>query len=138
MKVRSGFVSNSSSSSFIIATKDRSLDDLADELKIEFSNNPLAEIMKPLVEEIVSTICSNAREMTLKEWLSDWGYASIEEAKEDGSYYGEKLVSLFERGFKVYTGGFSDECTDGAETMLCYSKFKVERDDFYAEQDGGY
>jgi hypothetical protein len=139
MKIRGGFISNSSSSSFVLALKDKNadLDKLFDEFKAELpKDNPLVPFVELLIEDIISTIRGRAAEKTAEEWLRDYGYDSLESAKEDGWSEAIKIAELYENGYKVYHGTFWDDTGDPAELMLCARSLNFETDDITLIHDG--
>jgi len=137
VKVRSGFVSNSSSSSFIIGVKgEGSLDDKLAVMKHEIpSNNPMSGLLNPLIDDILSTVRQCSEKVELEDWLDTYDFSSIEEARES---WGKDVIDLFEKGMSVYEGAFSDEGTSGAETLLCYTSLNFKSDDFVMIHEGGY
>ena len=105
MKVRSGFVSNSSSSSFIVASDS---DDLTATVKIN---------LKSLIRRVFST-----KEDVLKFYFHDYGYESMEEFQEDTSTYKtyEAIIKAIESGKKVYQGLASSESDNGTEQFVLW------------------
>lgn len=131
MKVRFGFVSNSSSSSFIVATKDRNT-----KMKISVEVD-LAELADKVCDSI-----DELNEYVLQEW--GWRHKNIEEflKDEDNQWVAEnyrKAKMAIENGKMVLFGSFS---SDGGpvESMLCESGLKGMVNDnveiIYSE--GGY
>lgn len=105
MKIRNGFVSNSSSSSFVIAT-DKSLKG-----KITLT-----------IDVDLSTYAHKKIE-TSDELLEYMKYNYCWEPGDENRYceniYNKAKASI-ESGKSVYFGLFSDEGTEGIEQMLCY------------------
>ena len=128
MKTRNGFVSNSSSSSFIIGSKVRLTKEKISELVgVSSAKPPFDVILKDIVETIHGCIGSP---MSMEWFVKDRCLS-----KKDATY--KTLEKLFEKGFFVYAGHFSDE-GDAAEAMLCNTSLNHDDDDFFIEHDGGY
>ena len=130
MKVRKGFVSNSSSSSFIIATTASrlTLDNLLEAFAVP-EGSPLFKVACDMAQVMLD----KATKYDEKEILYNWGYKSLEEALEDGN----QQAQLIERGFTVYSGYASDE-DGGIEAMICNTKIDFESDHFVLKSEGGY
>lgn len=123
MKIRNGYVSNSSSSSFIIIIKDGG--------KLN-ENKLMAGIDEKswhysLAKQTSDIIISKAKDFSLKEYLSDFGFENIDEMKEDGAY-SRTIAEAFEKGYKVYTGSFYDD-DGGIEAGLRDTDINFENDD---------
>ena len=126
MKARAGFVSNSSTSSFIIGSKEP----LTREFLKKMASVPEGSFLHGLVDDIIEIIVDSAgKPMTLEEYLEDRG---MDEDELD-----EDTKKIFDRGMLFYSGGFSSE-SDDIEVGLCNKKFDIDLDDFVFKQDGGY
>lgn len=130
MKIRLGNVSNSSSSSFIVGVKKgKKLKDVLSSFKVD---GPFSTV----IDGIVDCFVQDAEKSSKKSFCKEWGYDSFDELVEDE--WGFKDVKeLFDGGFDVYRGSFSDDC-GGIEAMLCSSWFDYESDDLVIKKDGGY
>jgi hypothetical protein len=124
MKIRNGFVSNSSSSSFVIAYKGNLEEELDKALKLPVPENyPLRE----LIVELADAFHINVNE-TFKDMASykKGGY------DEDDS----EVKELFEKGFTVAVGSFED--IEAVEAFLCNQDIDYESDTLVIKQEGGY
>ena len=132
MKFRNGFVSNSSSSSFVIGFKN------------EISENKLLELFKTenkllmgISKEIVSVIMNNASETSIAAILKDYYVNSIDELP---TWYKKILNTASEKNFKIYTGYFEDggNGVDGIEAYLCHTEIIYEDDNMLFYKENGY
>lgn len=126
MKIRNGFVSNSSSSSFIIACKGN-LKDVMKEYRLD-NTSPWASI----VNNSINILIENSRKIgsTEKEvidYLDDEGYD-----EEDF----ESLKEYARDGYTIYMGLVSDE--SGLEAGLCDMSFNYKSDNLIIEKEEGY
>ena len=129
MKIRAGFVSNSSSTSFLIIAQDDLDQKSFFSLMGVDSKSPLAGLFKTLYEAILD----NARRpidlsqvdsrMPVQDWFS--GFRSDLTPRMV-----EKLEDARRRGLKVYYGELSSESTN-AECFFCTDSFEVENDKIY-------
>jgi hypothetical protein len=134
LKIRKGLVSNSSSSSFIIAMPERL------ENK-EMTKRLGVSLDSPLVDfftEIVSVL-TEASSYTEEEYLDDYGYSNWEEFEEDYglSERSEIAKEAFKKGWIVLQGYASDEC-GGVEAAICDAEIKYRSDDLIIYKEGGY
>ena len=94
MKIRLGFVSNSSSTSFIVASKNS----LKLILKIEVD-------LFPFVEETLKT------KAEVDQYFEDY------DKEKDGEY--AKCIEALKSGKKVYVGNLANDTGNGLEAFLC-------------------
>jgi len=105
MKIRNGFVSNSSSSSFVISTKKG----VTPKIKVEID----------LSEYFTKTI-STIKEC--REYIKEYEYVDTDEEidaeiESDDRY--KEMLELIEAGNVIHIGSVSDEMDDPIEAMLC-------------------
>lgn len=134
MKIRAGFVSNSSSSSFIIGVpKGTELTEkmIKTALGIDL---PEDNILKPLADEMVSILFNNSEITTIEDLADNWGYDVKEFLKEQKK---SEEVKLIEKGFDIYTGSVSSE-QYGFESAMCEMEFDYESDSIVIKKEAGY
>ena len=122
MKVRIGFVSNSSSSSFMVAYREDGL---------EKFNLPISHPLFNLIN-IKKTIlnCISIKYKTIEEYLDDY--------KKNIDECDPKHIQWLKEGYTIGVGSFSDESSDNLERFLC--EVAIDFDDVNLKlcKDGGY
>jgi len=119
MKTRNGFVSNSSSSSFVVAAKKGST-------KIKL-------VIEVDIADFADHTILNVKQ--LDKYLDDDGLE-----KDECSWYGNAVKALKE-GKAIYKGWFADDSDKPLEVFLCSHGIpqETETDDFkILESEGGY
>lgn len=129
MKVRQGFVSNSSSSSFILAVKgDLTKDKLLKAFKVP-KDSPMYSVAKDMIDII---IC-NSKVMTTRELLDDYCVDDIDELPIEQ----REVIGKAGGKFSMYCGFASSE-EGGIEGALCELDINHESDDLIFKKEGGY
>jgi len=132
MKRRIGFVSNSSSSSFIIGIKKgSSIKRVLEKYELEESH-PFYEI----VDATISVLIKESERITLADYIKIGCYENAQECAED-SDEGQAMVDMDKKGFNLYIGSCSDE-GEGFEASLCEMEINVNTDDLIIIKRGGY
>lgn len=128
MKIRAGFVTNSSSSSFLVAVKG----DFDKAKVLKGLGVPEDSLLFPFAVEMADVILS-AKPFSPEEFLVHLSYeafSTVEEAVENGFMKDE--VALIKDGYTVYTGDVSTsefgDCY--AEAILANQVFDYETPDF--------
>ena len=131
MKSRNGFVSNSSSSSFIVAVKPRralTKKLVAEALGLQ-QGTPAYDLFGGIVDRI-----ADAKEVTAEKLMYEYGLESPEELVDQGP----PGVEYLEKGWTLYTFSASDEGGDPTETFLCFEEFDIETPEIVIKGGGGY
>lgn len=100
MKIRNGFVSNSSSSSFVVATT---------------GNTQFQITIDVDLKEYVDHTIKNEEELK-KIFINDYGYRE-EDLKNDKEY--QKCLNAIKNGKTILLGHFSDDCGNDISSFLC-------------------
>jgi hypothetical protein len=124
MKLRKGFVSNSSSSSFIVATTKEK-----EKLPIKIT---LRTDLNKYVNERITTI-----EELIFKYKDDMCYSKEEMEKDEGYIKSKEAI---EKGKIVLMGSFDDQSDDDVESAICKLGLEnTEVDDCeIIEGEGGY
>lgn len=113
MKVRQGFVSNSSSSSFIIGCKGKLTETkIMEAMGITETKNSL---IYPFAKKIVEFFVNKAEIITKTEYMDGMGYEEESEIEED-------VLAIFNSNMDLYMGFASDD-TGGVEDAICGMDF---------------
>ncbi len=119
MKTRNGFVSNSSSSSFIIMCKG----ELTEKRLLDAFRVPKESPVFDLVKGVISCLME-AEELSKDEFEKD-------------HYQDDELIQAFKDGKKIYMGRACDD-GDYLERVLCDMYLNYKSDDLTITKEGGY
>lgn len=133
MKIRNGFISNSSSSSFILGFKG-SEKELKEKLEKIFK---FPENFPIIMEESIADLFMDKLEdcEMYKSWEEYVKNNYIEDDELDSQQ--EIIKEIFNKGMILYENVFyDDDC--GLEEFLCNSKIKYEDNNLYISKEASY
>ena len=135
MKIRTGFVSNSSSSSFIIATKGKLTKELLEKHDIFKTGK---ESVFYNLAKTCSDILSQADELSLKEFLVRGDYDNLDNAMAEGYSTDKEIAFYIKNGWTAYEGCVSDDSGDYEDYVLCNLSLDYVSDELIVKKDAGY
>lgn len=127
MKIRGDFVTNSSSSSFIIASNLEG-DELKDKL-LQIFGVPMTSPLRSFADMIAREL-SFAKEISLKDTLDMFDVEEIEDLPAP-------YKNAYKKGLKIREGFASNE-GEVEELALCYMAFDYEDDELILCKEEGY
>jgi hypothetical protein len=132
MKIRQGFVSNSSSSSFIIGVQPGSR--LTSKKLIEIFAVPKTSPLFGVATQLAEFIADHAARINQDDLLSDWGYGTLQDAADNDVMEAKLLCE----GLCVYRLDASDDSCDPIETYLCNTALDIDTPEITIHGGGGY
>jgi len=137
MKIRQGFVSNSSSSSFIIFVKNGELEieKILKSFKISKKNK-----FYSLFYAAALTMINNCEEQTENSYLREYAFTNgdFNFLIKNDNWVGHKQVKeAFDKNWKVYTGEISSHI-GGLENALCHIEIIYDDKNIFINKDSGY
>lgn len=138
MKIRSGFVSNSSSSNFILRVIAGSTEEEIRAIIEKQVGDMKGFFMPTFRQELIDTImnCKGEKNDCIrslkfeKKWNKDHPDHDLKEQ--------DNLQAMCDDKFDHYDGGFSDNGDGAFQYFLCYTSFKIEENNFFMENIPGY
>lgn len=139
MKIRSGFVSNSSSSSFIIASKGDLFSNIKEAFKLP-DNYPLHSLVEGAGKVFIQCLEDGWQKgvSSVEEYLGyleDIGY-DVKNLDIDKKEFA-KITSWLNEGYTIYFGEFSSEEV-GLESVLCETGLNYFSEKLIITHEGGY
>lgn len=138
MKVRIGFVSNSSTSNFILRVLAGSTEEEIRSIIEKQVGDMKGFFMPTFRQELIDTImnCKGEKNDCIRdlEWELKW----IEENPDRNTDERDRYQAMCDDKFDHYSGGFSDNGDGAFQYFLCYTPFKIEENDFFMENMPGY
>lgn len=137
MKIRNGFVSNSSSSSFIVTMKNG--EKMTKQTLLEAFDVKETSPLYKFAEELSDWIISNVEEKDIAGIYEEYVYSDnsdslttekmIEEIIEDYSGIDrENLEKIASKEYRYYSGSACNDSGDALESYLCDSDIKIDTD----------
>jgi hypothetical protein len=129
MKIRAGFVSNSSSTSFLIIAKEDLNERDFFELMGIARNSPVADLFKQFYADVVESARTKVDFRTVPEHVPI--EALFANARGDLSpHMLKRLKDARKKGLKAYFGWLDSE-TNSVQTFFCTDSFEVENEKIY-------
>ena len=139
MKIRNGFVSNSSSSNFIMRVPEGSTAEYIREKVGKHVGTMEGFFIPDFREQLINIIikCKGSKNDCISDlkWELKWLEEDPDRDTKQRDYYQSKCDDEFDH----YQGGFSDNGDGPIQLWLCNSEFKIEDEDgFFMENHCGY
>jgi len=146
MKIRNGFVSNSSSSSFVVLIKNG--EKMTKEMLNDLFDIKENSILFGFSNILSNWILNNVKELSIKDIFDNYSWSEDKNLSEEDMINGligsscdisrEDLEKISNKEYRYYEGSASDDTGDGLETFLCETGINVNTDTIYIKSGGNY
>ena len=144
MKTRNGFVSNSSSSSFVVIMKNGK--ELSKEILLEIFDVKKTSPLYSFAKDLSDWIIDNLKEKNISGIYDNFCGTSkgkideemINKLVEDCNMNQSELEKIVSKEYRYYSGSASDDSDDALESYLCENEMKIETDDIKISGGGSY
>jgi len=128
MKIRAGFVSNSSSTSFLIIAKDDLNQTDFFELMGISPESPIADLFEQFYEDVIKS----STKIDLKAADKNIPVETLFESRPDrlSQHMIKKIKEAQKQGLKAYYGALDSE-TSNIQSFFCTDSFEVENEKIY-------
>ena len=139
MKIRNGFVSNSSSSSFVIGFKKNLSDEEKEQLLLKKMKINENSFFYNVAKEIIYCII-NSEFITNRKKLVEYRYCnSFEEMKESESWFTNAFLKCEEKNFDCYIGSAVNDAENVGEILFCDMEWNINDDnDIFIQKDASF
>lgn len=140
MKIRTDFITNSSSSSFVIMSKEKLNKDelkkrLIEALDLKSSSNSL---FPNLGEQIAEALTYDITFTDIKGYMDDYGMDDISELKNRRWLKGSRIYDNYKEYPYIMFGSCADDSDNPMEVMLVDVNIDFKNDNIIVVKDGGY
>lgn len=138
MKIRNGFVSNSSSSSFTVGLpKGLSRTEKRDLLCSKMGINK-DSFFYSAAKIIADCILSADKISKIEQLLNDYSYSTVEDMRSDFPHKIEAFEKCQAKGFDFYSGSASNEDCEIGSQLFCEMGWQVDDEDFFIDKENGF
>ena len=134
MKTRKGFVANSSSSSFVVATKKPMDKEMLKKAVIKAAKIAKDSPFRYWAERMAEIMAQ--AELVNKEYAEDQGYENLVEYLADNDT--GDVADAIKKGYKYVYHGWASDQDEPEEYLLCMTELDYADDDILIKSEGGY
>jgi hypothetical protein len=129
MKIRAGFVSNSSSTSFLIISKGAFTREQLLRLMGVDAESPMHKLFDQLYDEFIEGVDEKV-DLRAVRGNAHWKYVMGRRAERLSDRMIEKLEAYRQKGWTAYYGHLDSE-SNPVQTFFCMDSFEEENDEIY-------
>jgi hypothetical protein len=137
MKLRSGFVSNSSSSSFVIGYRGKLNVARLTEALIGNSVIDRKSFLNNVIEDAIDAFL-RADEKTLEDFIEEESDPYDTDKYTQESKYFSAVRKIFDSGMTLYMGSMATDSDDAIDQYLVDVDLDIREDDFVLYKEGGF